>query len=113
MTTTETPAVKQAFDLLPGLPSRDDAEVGELMDVVSPLSREGVDEIARCLLRAALGYRRTGSAVYLVTLAEDSLVTIGLRADPELDRALREAPVRPAAPEDSVDVEEMLRQRGL
>ena len=41
--------VKQAFDLLPGLPSRDDAEVGELMDVVSRLPRENLEEIARSL----------------------------------------------------------------
>ena len=48
-----------------------------------------------------------------MNLAEDSLVTIGLRRDPGLDRALREAPSTPAAPGGSVDVEEMLRERGL
>jgi hypothetical protein len=105
--------VKQAFDLLPGLPPRDDGELGELMDVVSRLPRENADEIARSLLRAALGHRRTGDPGYLVTLAEDCLVSIGLRRDPGLDRALREAPARPAGPEGSVDVEDMLRERGL
>lgn len=105
--------VKQAFDLMPGLPPRDDDELRTLMEVVSRLPREGVEEIARCLLRAALGHKRSGAPEYLVNLAEDSLVTIGLRRDPGLDRALREAPSTPAAPGGSVDVEEMLRARGL
>ncbi len=105
--------VKQAFDLMPGLPSRDDAELGELMEIIGRLPSENVDEIARNLLRAALGYRRTGNPSYLACLAEDALVSIRLRRDPELDRALREAPKKPVGPEGSVDVEEMLRERGL
>jgi hypothetical protein len=110
--TMEAP-VKQAFGLMPGLPPRDDTELATLMGVVSRLPRENADEIARSLLRAALGYQRTGDPGYLVCLAEDSLVSIGLRRDPGLDRALREAPARPAGPGGSVDVGEMLRQRGL
>lgn len=105
--------VKQAFSLMPGLPARDDGELRELMDVVTRLPRENADEIARDLLRAALGYKRTGDHSYLTCLAEDALVTIRLRRDPELDRALAEAPRKPAGPEGSVDVEEMLRERGL
>jgi len=105
--------LKQAFDLMPGLPERDDAELRDLMEVISRLPRENVDEIARDLLRAALGHRRTGDSAYLTCLAEDALVTIWLRRDPELDRALRDAPRKPAGPSGSVDVEEMLRERGL
>jgi hypothetical protein len=108
----ETP-VKQAFDRMPGLPPRDDEEIEQLMEVVSRLPRENVEEIARSLLRAAVGFKRTGNSGHLTTLAVDSVVAIGLRRDPEVDRALREAPVRPAGPEDSVDVEAMLRGRGL
>lgn len=106
-------AVKQPFDLMPGLPARDDAEVEELMEVIARLPRENVNEIVRDLLRAAAGHKRTGSTGYLTCLAEDALVTIRLRRDPEVDRALREAPKKPAGPEGSVDVEEMLRERGL
>lgn len=105
--------VKRAFSLLPGLPARDDAELRELMEVVTRLPRENVEEIARDLLRAALGHQRTGDHGYLTCLAEDSLVTIGLRRDPELDRALTQAPKKPAGARGSVDVEEMLRERGL
>lgn len=105
--------VKQSFDLMPGLPARDDPELVELMEVIARLPKENVDEIARDLLRAALGSRRTGNPAYLTCLAEDALVTIRLRRDPELDRALREAPRKPAGPGGSVDVEDMLRERGL
>jgi hypothetical protein len=105
--------VKQAFDLLPGLPARDDAEVAELMEVITKLPRENVEEIARDLLRAAVGRDRTGDSSYLDCLATDALVTLRLRSDPELDRALRDAPKKPAGPGGSVDVEEMLRERGL
>ena len=105
--------VKQAFDQMPGLPERDDAELQELMDVVTRLPRENVDEIARDLLRAALGCRRTGDSSYLTCLAEDARVTIRLRRDPGVDRALREAPGKPADPSGSIKVEEMLRERGL
>jgi|ERR1700733_1239939 len=105
--------VKQAFDLLPGLPSRDDAEVGELMDVISRLPRENLEEIARSLLRAALANKRAANPGYLQCLAEDTLVTFRLRRDAEVDRAIREAPVKPAGPEGSVEVEKMLRERSL
>jgi hypothetical protein len=105
--------VKQAFDLMSGLPSRDDPELGELMEVVTRLPKENADEVTRSLLRAALGYQRTGDPRYLTCLAEDTLVTFRLRRDPEVDRALRQAPNKPAGPAGSVDVEEMLRERGL
>ena len=105
--------VKQAFDLLPGLPGRDDAEVAELMEVVSRLPRENVEEVVRDLLRAAAGYQRSGDSSYLTGLAEDALVTLRLRSDPEVDRALRDAPRKPAGPGGSVDVEAMLAERGL
>lgn len=106
-------AIKQALEFMPGLPSRDDAEVEELMQVIVRLPRENVAELARSVLRASLGYKRTGNPDYLTCLAEDTLVTVRLRRDPEVERALREAPTKPAGPEGSVDVEEMLRERGL
>jgi hypothetical protein len=105
--------VKQAFDLMPGLPRQDDEGIVKLMEVVSRLPRENVEEIARSLLRAALGYRRWRKPDYLTTLAMDSLVTISVRRVAEIHRALREASTRPAGPGGSVDVEEMLRDRGL
>jgi hypothetical protein len=83
------------------------------MEVVTRLPRENVEEITRDLLRAALGHKRTGDHGYLTCLAEDALVTIRLRRDPELDRALAQAPKEPVGPRSSVDVEEMLREHGL
>lgn len=105
--------VKQGFNMMPGMPSRDDDELGELMEVITRLPRENVDEVARSLLRAALGYERTGDPEYLTRLAQDALVTARLRRDPEVDRALREAPDKPTGPAQTLDVEEMLRERGL
>lgn len=105
--------IKQAFDLMPGLPGRDDAEVAELMEVIAKLPRENVEEVVRDLLRAAAGRDRTGDSSYLDCLATDALVTIRLRSDPEVDRALRDAPRKPAGPGGSVDVEAMLAERGL
>jgi len=38
---------------------------------------------------------------------------VRLRSDPECEKALNEYPARPAGPEHSMDVREMLAQRGL
>jgi hypothetical protein len=105
--------VKQGFDTMPGMPTRDDPELSELMGGITRLPRENADEIVRSLLRAALGYERSGETGYLTCLAEDALVTIRLRRDPEVDQALKNAPDRPAGPTQTLDVEEMLRERGL
>jgi hypothetical protein len=112
MGTSQAP-VKQAFHLLPGLPASDDPELSDLMEVIARLPRANVEEIARDLLRAALARKRTGDPGYLTCLAEDALVTIRLRTDPELDKALAQAPKEPAGPGRSIDVEDMLRERGL
>jgi len=73
-------APKMPFDMLPGLPSQDDHEVMALMEAIDQLAREGTSELARCLLRAALGHERTGDARYLTGLAEDTLLTLRLRS---------------------------------
>ena len=108
---------KMPFGMLPGLPSRNDQEVMTLMEAIDRVAREGVGELARCLLRAALGHERTGDARYLTSLAEDTLLTLrlrshkqsrnafdgypGARADsditsdlPDLPRTVQKAPVR-------------------
>jgi hypothetical protein len=108
-----SPPVKQAFTNLSGLPGRDDPEVAVLMAVIGRLPREGVEEIARSLLRCALGHERKGDAAYLTCLATDALVTMRLRSDPDCEKALSEIPGAPAGPGASVDVREMLAQRGL
>jgi hypothetical protein len=69
---------KLPFDALPGLPAYDDKEVVSLME---GMPREGANEVARCLLRAALGRERTGDTWYLTCLAEDTLFTMRLRND--------------------------------
>jgi hypothetical protein len=50
------------------------------------------------LLLAALARKRTADPAYLTCLAEDALVTIGLRTDPEHDKALAQAAKEPAGP---------------
>jgi len=40
-----------------------DKEVAALMEAIERLSRDGANEVARCLLRAALGHERTGDGV--------------------------------------------------
>jgi hypothetical protein len=105
--------VKQAFTELPGLPGRGDPELARLMATAGRLPREGLEEITRSLLRCALGHERTGDDSYLACLAEDALVTMRLRGDPECEKALSEPPGHPAGPAESVDVREMLAQRGL
>lgn len=108
-----TSPAKLPWDLMPGIPAHDDPEVESLLAVFAALPREHLDNLARDLLRCALAWKRTGRADHLACLAEDTLVSVGLRRDPEVDRALREAPKHPVGPSGSVDVEEMLRERGL
>lgn len=105
--------VKVAFAYMDGLPAADDQAVAELMGVFDRLPRENLEYALSNFFRAAIGWERTGREDYLTCLAEDALVTVRRRRDPEVDRALRNAPQKPAAPEDTVDVTEALRERGL
>ena len=106
--------MKKAFDLLPGLPARDDPAVEALMAVAGRMPRENLEEVTRSLLRCALGTEQTGDPGYLSCLGEDVLVTMRLRSDPECERALSEYRHRPVRPgRQSVDVREMLAERGL
>jgi hypothetical protein len=70
---------KLPFDAMQGLPPHDDAEVAALMEAVLRLPGNGADEVARCLLRAALARERTGDAEYLIRLGEDMLFTVRLQ----------------------------------
>lgn len=70
---------KLPFDAMPGLPTREDAEVAALMKTVALLPRRSVDELVRSLLQAALGWERRGEAAYPTRLAEDMLFTVRLR----------------------------------
>lgn len=108
-----TQPVKIAFAYMDGVPADDDQAVAELMQVFTSLPRENVEYALRNFFRAAVGWERTGREDYLTCLAEDALVTTRLRRDPEVDRALRNAPTKPAAPEDTVDTDEFLKGHGL
>ena len=103
-----SPSPKQPFDEMPGLPSHEDAELNELMTLASRMPRTALESIVCSLYRAALGYERTGDAAYLICLAEDALVTMRLRSDPEYEKALNDAPGRPARPDETLDLEEVL-----
>jgi hypothetical protein len=105
--------VKQAFTSLPGLPGRADPEVSALMAEVGQLSRAGVDEIARSLLRCALAWKRTGDLEFLTCLADDAILTMRLRGYAGCRDALNAAPAGPAGPAKSVDVRHMLTRMGL
>ncbi len=104
---------KIPFDLMDGVPASDDREVNELAEVIASLPDHNVESFIRGVYRAMLGWERTGNPEVLASFADGTLVTTRLRRDPETDRALREAPTKPAAPEDSVNVEDALRERGL
>jgi hypothetical protein len=105
--------VKIPFDALEGLPGDSDLAVAELMKIVSSLPEESHLYTISLLMRAAVAWERTGNAQYLTMLAQDVLVTTRLRRDSEVDRALRNAPTKPAAPEDTVNVREFLKEQGL
>lgn len=105
--------IKQPFAALPGLPLRDDAELSGLMTIVKRIPSEALEEIVRNAFRAALGYERVGNTEFLTCFAEDALVTIRLRRDPDGDKAFEDAPDKPGSLEDTVDLEEVLQARGL
>jgi hypothetical protein len=98
---------------MPGLPAREDAELVELMEVVMRLPRAAADETIWNLYRAALGYERTGDTALLACLTQDALVTVRLRRDPDSDKEFLAAPDKPASTADTLDVEELLRERGM
>jgi hypothetical protein len=108
----DTP-VKLPFASMPGLPVREDPELAELMAAVTRLPRVAADEVIRNLYRAALGYERTGDTAILTCFAQDALVTMRLRRDPDSDRELNAAPDKPASTAYTLDVEELLRERGM
>jgi hypothetical protein len=72
-----SPCPKLPFDAMPRLPSDDEAE---LVGALNQLPRNSVDELARCLLRAALVLERSGEVTHLTRLAEDMLTTLRLKA---------------------------------
>jgi hypothetical protein len=96
-----------------GVPAADDPAVTELMEAFASLPRENLEWALSLLMRAAVAWERTGRTDYLEVLADGTLVTTRLRGDAKTDRALREAPAKPAAPEDTFNVEQALRERGL
>lgn len=106
-------AAKLPFTHLPGLPSRDDPELNSLMHTVGRLPRASVEECVRNLFRVALAHRRTGDVEYLTCFAEDALVSMRLRGNPDVEQALNDAPTTPSHADDCVAVEEMLARRGL
>jgi hypothetical protein len=81
---------------------RDDAELAALMEAVSRLPQDGAEEVIRNLLRAALGYERTGREGYLTSLADAALVTFRTRRDAEDQKVLDAVPASPASPEDAM-----------
>lgn len=70
---------KLPFETMPGLPSDDHEADAKLTDVLDHLPRTSVDDLAHCLLRAALALERSGEVTYLTRLAEDMLTTLRLQ----------------------------------
>jgi hypothetical protein len=104
---------KQRFSLMEGLPPADDKELAVLMEAAGRLPAAGAREVIRNLLRAALGYERTGSHDYLESLADAALVTFRTRREAEDQEALDAPPSGPPVPsDDGTDVEEVLARYG-
>jgi hypothetical protein len=101
--------VKQRFSELEGVPDRDDPELAVLMEAAARLPEAGVQEVIANLLRAALGWERSGNPVILTSAAETALVTFRSRRDAEDQAALDARPDQSATPEDGgLDVDEMV-----
>ena len=105
---------KQRFSLMEGLPPADDKELAVLMEAVGRLPAAGAREVIRNLLRAALGYERSGNQAYLTTLSVTALVTFRTRRDAEDQKALDAPWSGPPAPgDDGTDVDEVLARYGM
>jgi hypothetical protein len=103
----------QRFSLMKGLPPVDDKELAALMEAVGRLPVAGTQEVIRNLLRAALGYERTGSHAYLTNLANTALVTFRTRREAEDQKSLDAPPSgSPVSGDDGTDVDEVLARYG-
>jgi len=105
--------VKQRFSELEGVPARDDPELVLLMQAAARLPEAGAQEVIANLLRAALGWERSGNPVILAAAAETTLVTFRTRRDAEDQAALDARPDQPAPSADGgLDVAEMVARYG-
>lgn len=101
------------FAHMPGLVSREDPELHDLMETAHRLPQAATQALLRNVYRAALSYERTGNPDYLTCLASDTLVTMRLHGDPEYEKVINEAPTSPGDSDAAVDVDDMLARRGL
>jgi hypothetical protein len=111
--TARRPGLDQRFDALDGIPARDDPEVAALMVPARRLPRDRMENCLESLLRCALGYQRTGDPEFMTRLASSAVISLRCRRNPEDQAALDAAPAARPDPADTLDVEEMLRARGL
>jgi hypothetical protein len=111
-TTTEAAGRDQRWDALEGIPGRDDPGLSALMEAVRRLPRDRADTTIESVLRCALGYQRTGNPAFLASLAASIIITFRCRRDPADQAALDAATMlRPSG--DTLDVDDLLRERGL
>ncbi len=96
-----------------GFPPEDDSEIAPLIEAVRRMPQWRQENVIITVLRAALGYERTGNEEMLRKLASGALVTFRSRRDAEDQKAL-DAPPKPAGPiEEASDLEDVFARLGL
>ncbi len=103
----------QLLTRIEGFPAEDDTELAPLIDAVRRMPQWRQENIIITLLRAALGYERTGNEEMLRKLASGALVTFRSRRDAEEQKVLDAEPPAPGPAEDAADLEEVFTRLGL
>ena len=103
----------QLLTRIEGFPAEDDTELAPLIEAVRRMPQWRQENLIITLLRAALGYERTGNEEMLRKLASGALVTFRSRRDAEDQKALDAEPPAPGPAEDAADLEEVFARLGL
>jgi hypothetical protein len=98
----------QRLTLMDGVPPRDDKELAVLMEAAGRLPAGHAQETIRTLLRASLGYERTGNAGILTGLADSALVSFRVRRNPDDQKVLDAEPPDLDPADVGIGMDEML-----
>jgi len=103
----------QLLTKIDGFPSEDDPELAPLIQAVRRMPQWRQENVIVTVLRAALGYERTGNEEILAALAASALVSFRSRRDAEDQKALDAEPPAPGPADDAADLDEVFERLGL
>jgi hypothetical protein len=103
----------QLLTRMEGFPAEDDTELAPLVEAVRRMPSWRQENVIITVLRAALGYERTGNEEMLRKLASGALVSFRSRRDAEDQKALDAEPPAPGPAEDAADLDEVFARLGL